>query len=608
MTQRALDPLAIDMQRIVTEGAAGTLTLTQSFPERSNGNLERGSRTRIDIHIVNGSEVPNHDVTIRSVPDGSLRYVPGSAVRDGVRLETLTAAGTAEESPSENPFASGPARRGTNIGSLEAGQEARLSYLVEANVDTKIDDRAVVTAFSSRESASPSMANQRPPESLGALRRAIAEVPGVARTSELSIADLGPNSLDSNGATVDGAVKVFGFDDRYAAADPTVRIVDGTLEPSPDSPGTKTLLTAGLSSEAASELALGIGDTMSVSLPDSTTVNVRISAITDLSEARSLFSSRRGGDLETFIYAPYSVVLSPTDFADAIFPAFERAATAGSGRLKNPPIREVDIAIDRERLDAEPAAAAAETQAIATAVMGVAQGQDYLLDNITNTLTVAAGDARTAKTLFGFLGVPGALLAAILAAYSGNVLAESQRHEHATLRIRGASRTHLLRMLMLRTGALTATGAALGLIVGYAAAAVILGQASLSRASTASLATSAIVGTLGGFIVTGGPCTSPVVVRSTVRSTRTAVDSFVVPRCGVERVVDLLVLAFLAVATAVALRVGVFDGTAGSVYFGRSVQLNLWLLVSPARGLVRRLPSPRSGVHLGTPQPTTRLE
>ncbi|MEZ5193084.1 MAG: ABC transporter permease [Nocardioides sp.] len=93
----------------------------------------------------------------------------------------------------------------------------------------------------------------------------------------------------------------------------------------------------------------------------------------------------------------------------------------------------------------------------------VAAHQDYLLDNITNTLGVAAQDAAVAKRLFAFLGVPGALLAAVLAAYAGNVLAEAQRREHATLGVRGASRRHLLGMLVLRTALLTVCGAAAGL-------------------------------------------------------------------------------------------------------------------------------------------------
>src|SRR6185436_10881395 len=138
------------------------------------------------------------------------------------------------------------------------------------------------------------------------------------------------------------------------------------------------------------------------------------------------------------------------------------------------PIREVDLTLDRQLLDADPATATVATKGIAHDVTAVAAHQDYLLDNITNTLSVAADDADVAKRLFFFLGVPGALLAAVLAGYAGNVLAEAQRREQATLRVRGASRRHLLRMLALRTAILTAAGAVVGLVAGYVSAALIL--------------------------------------------------------------------------------------------------------------------------------------
>ena len=213
--------------------------------------------------------------------------------------------------------------------------------------------------------------------------------------------------------------------------------------------------------------------------------------------------------------------------------------------------------------------------------MEVAAHQDYLLDNITNTLHVAADDARVAKRLFVFLGVPGALLAAMLAAYAGNVLAEAQRREHAILRIRGANRRHLLRMLALRTAMLTAAGAIVGLIAGYGATLAILGHDSLSRASTSSLATSAVTGTLGGYLATGAALylTGRRSIDREINDDRRrlADDTPLWRRARL----DLAGLAILAVGTIWAIRTDAFAGNPGSVYFGRSVELNLTLLVLP---------------------------
>ena len=68
--------------------------------------------------------------------------------------------------------------------------------------------------------------------------------------------------------------------------------------------------------------------------------------------------------------------------------------------------------------------------------------------------------------MFVFLGLPGILLAAFLAAYAGSILAGAQRRERANLRIRGAHRGHLLRMLVYRTLALRRLGSSSGSRVG----------------------------------------------------------------------------------------------------------------------------------------------
>ena len=68
------------------------------------------------------------------------------------------------------------------------------------------------------------------------------------------------------------------------------------------------------------------------------TINAdKVSGIADLSRARSLFSSRRGGDLETFLYARNSIAVSPQLFADTVLPAYERAARVVSNAKSSRP-------------------------------------------------------------------------------------------------------------------------------------------------------------------------------------------------------------------------------------------------------------------------------
>jgi putative ABC transport system permease protein len=430
MTQRAVAPLAIDMQRIVSERVGGAVTLTQTF--EPGATVAAGGTVRVKLDVHNAGAFAANEVVVRSVPGSGLTFVDRSAVLDGAPISGVA----------DNPFSHGSGLTGFNLGTLKPGGVRHLSYLTKASAATSLSDATISSSFSSRESVNPVPANKPSGVPLDELARLIARIDGVAAASQLSSADLGPDTMSSGGSLARGPAKIFGFDAGYALRDQTVKIIKGQLS------------SAGgvVSAEAANALNVGIGGTVTLALPDGSALDVPVTGIADLSRARALFSSRRGGDLETFIYSHNSIAVSPQLFARSVFPAFERAATRqGGGRLKNPPLREIDISLERNLLNADPATALRQTQHLNDEISAVAAHQDYMLDNISNTLSVAAEDALVAKRLFIFLGVPGCFLAAMLAAYAGTVLAAAQRREQATLRIRGASRRHLRRMLTLRT-------------------------------------------------------------------------------------------------------------------------------------------------------------
>ena len=77
MTQRAVAPLPIDMQRIVTERIGGSLVFAQSFD--ANGPLAAGDQVEVQLTVDNPADVAANEVTVRSVPAANLLYVPGSA-------------------------------------------------------------------------------------------------------------------------------------------------------------------------------------------------------------------------------------------------------------------------------------------------------------------------------------------------------------------------------------------------------------------------------------------------------------------------------------------------------------------------------------------------
>ena len=559
MTQRAVAPLSIDVQRIVTERVGGAITLTQTSVTPTR--LSPGAQSRVDLELRNPGATPANEVTVRSRPGSGLGFVTGSALVDGATVPGFR----------DNPFAHGLGQIGMNLGTVAPGATRHVSYRVAARTTRPLDANAIVSSSSSRELVSPVPANRPQVTRLAELARLVARVPGVASANQLSFADLGSDTIAAGTVVAPGPAKILGFDESYARRDPTIVITKGRLTPT----------GAVISAEAARALRVDIGSRVTVTLPDSSTTSLEVTGVADLSRARSLFSSRRGGDLETFVYARNSIVVSPQRFESTVLPAYERAATTRGERLKTPPVREIDIRLTRARLAADPATAAEEARQIGRAITAVAAHQDYLLNNISNTLDVAAADAQVAKRLFIFLGLPGGVLAAMLAAYAGTVLAEAQRREQATLRIRGASRRHLLRMLALRTAVLTAVGAGFGLAIGYLTAGAILGRASLERASASSLATSALLGSLGGFAATGLALyvTGRRSIDREINEDRAAITRRT-PLWRRARL-DLVALAVVIVGTTLALQAKAFDGAAGSVYFGRAVKLNLVLLVLP---------------------------
>jgi putative ABC transport system permease protein len=562
MTQRAVAPLPLDMQRVLTAPLGEQLRLTERITPAAP--LQPGDTVRVELVLANNSAQPANEVVIRDEPPPPLTYVPGSTTMDGARVA---------DPGGDSPLAQGAAKLGLNLGTIAPRTSVTVAYT--AAVGSAVDpgtSLALGATFSSREVVAPVQANAPGPAGLAELTRRLAEVPGVATADQLSFVDLAPGSLRAGSKQAAGAVRVFGFDDLYRQHDDSIRIVGGSARPGHGL----------LSAEAARALAVQPGDVVRIDVPGlDRPLSVPISGITDLSRAKSLFYSREGQQLEQFLYVANAVVVEPDVFAKAIVPAFQKATTATGDVVRSRPILEVDIVVERERLDADPGTALAQTKAVASAVTQVAPGQDYLIDNISNTLQVARDDARTAKRMFVFLGVPGALLAAILAAYAGGVLANALRREQAILRIRGANRRQLLRMHALRTLALAAAGSAIGLGLGMASAVAVLSADALSRASAGSLVVSALLGAGGGFLATGAAlyASGRRAINRDISEERAQLWSR--PPAWRRLRLDIAALLVVAVAEGIALRTGAFEGAAGSVYYGRSVSLRMHLVIVP---------------------------
>ncbi len=561
MTARAVAPLALDMQRVLTAPLGSGLRLEQRLG--AAGQLAAGEPVTITLSVTNGGADPAHDVVVADDIPAPLRYVAGTTRVNGAPLS---------DEGGRSPLSQGLAGLGQNIGTLAAGATVTVTYVARATRTVRPRASLLRARVSSRESVVPIPANAPRPWTLERVRETIASIPGVASADALAFVDLPPASLRAGGVTIREPVRVFAFDRRYLDHYPSIRIATGSFRTG----------AALLSAEASRALGIRAGGRIELRLPAGRNLRLAVSGVADLARARPLFSSRRSRSLEDFLYVPQAVVVSPALFARTIVPALRAGNAAFGGAFKSLPVAEVDVRVERARLDANPAAALAQTQAVARSIERIAPGQDYLIDNISNTLIVARDDAAVGKRMFLFLGLPAIVLAALVAAYAGGVLAAAQRREQATLRLRGAHRGHLMRVLAYRTIAVAGLGSVIGGVAGFLSALAILGSDALLQAASADLALSALAGIGGGMFVTALSLFVPgrrALAREIGQERRELAQAGPQTRRSLR--FGLLLLGVAAIAEVIALRTGSLDGTAGSVSEGRSVSLPSHLLLIP---------------------------
>ena len=588
MTKRAIAPLTLDMQRVLTQPLGGDLDFRERVSPR--GALRRGQKARVTLEVANNRAEPANEVVVNGEPPLELSYVSETTKLDGRRLPDVDGS---------SPLAQGLARSGLNVGTLGPGKKIQLTYSARAR-------RAIESAgalslrgrISSREDVVPEPANAPPPLTLDQLRARVAKIPGVAAVDGLAFVDLPPGALRAGGTTVRSPVRLFAFDRAYKEHYPSIRLASGSFDTG----------SALLSAEAARGLAARPGDAIELKLPGrSKPLALPVSGVADLARAKPLFSSRSSSKLEDFLYVPNSVVVSRSTFDHEIAPAFRSARATLGNVIKSVPTVELDVRVQRSRLDADPATALAQTRRIAQSIKRIAPRQDYLIDNISNTLEVAKDDAAVGKRMFFFLGLPGVLLAAFLAAYAGSILASTERRERANLRIRGAHRGILLRMLVYKALALAGVGSIIGVVLGFFAAMAVIGHDSLFEASAGDLVLSAITAAGVGIVTTALALYVPGRLSLTREVSQERREMQLVREPAWRRLrLDFVLLAAAAVAEATALAAGAFDPPSGSVSTGEAVSLPSRLLIAPlvvwfggmllairvCMGITSRLPTP----------------
>jgi putative ABC transport system permease protein len=193
---------------------------------------------------------------------------------------------------------------------------------------------------------------------------------------------------------------------------------------------------------------------------------------------------------------PSNVAIVPLGtFAHRLAPQLPSLASASIGSSAVPGAQagvqwQVHAQVDPAALTGTPSHALIRAGQIRNSLQRTFTGKIQFVDNLSEALETAAGDALYADALFIMLAVPGALLALGLAYLAALGAVDRDRRELALLRARGAGRRQLLILAAAEGGMVGFLGGLLGAGLSFAAVALLVkGSVGLTpaRASTVVL-------------------------------------------------------------------------------------------------------------------------
>jgi putative ABC transport system permease protein len=162
----------------------------------------------------------------------------------------------------------------------------------------------------------------------------------------------------------------------------------------------------------------------------------------------------------------------------------------------------VQAQLDRGSLGGTPDEAFKRAGQIRNSVERSFPGKIQFVDNLSEALEAAAGDALYAEALFIMLAVPGALLALGLAYLAALGTVERDRRELALLRARGASRRQLLAIAATESGIVGVLAGLLGAGISFAAVTLLIeGSVGLNPSRAASVVVVCVVLAIAGGMV-----------------------------------------------------------------------------------------------------------
>ncbi|WP_207386535.1 FtsX-like permease family protein [Protofrankia symbiont of Coriaria ruscifolia] len=216
-----------------------------------------------------------------------------------------------------------------------------------------------------------------------------------------------------------------------------------------------------LAQQTAANLAVVPGGSITVRTADGAISALTVDGVVDLPAADSLFQVVGAPANAGATAPPDNVVLVPPDR----FPALARGGTV---------VHQIHVGFDHTALPHDPAAATTLIRQRDNHLQIEVAGGALVGDNLQSALSGAREDALYALLLVLLLGLPGVVLAAVVAVLVVALRGERRRREVALLRLRGAGPGAVLRLIAGETALTAFLGAALGLPMAWLAIRLVL--------------------------------------------------------------------------------------------------------------------------------------
>ncbi|MEV7182281.1 ABC transporter permease [Kitasatospora sp. NPDC093679] len=337
----------------------------------------------------------------------------------------------------------------------------------------------------------------QPGADAGTVLDTVRAAPGVRSAQSVGFAHSTAFQASSAGSTqTTGPGVVLGLPDTYRAAFPQeIRQLTGAAS------------GALIAQQTAANLHVAAGDTVTVDLPGTGPAQVKVDGVVDLPQADSLFQKVGAPPQSQPAAPPDNVILLPAAVFDTL---------TAPVRAVDPATVTTQIHIARDApLPADPAAAYTSVTAAAHNLEARTSGGAVVGDNLGAALDSARQDALYAQILFLFLGVPGAVLAALLTAAVAGSGADRRRREQALLRTRGLRSRQVATAAGAEAGVVGIIGGLLGLGI-----AAVAGRAAFGTASFGASTASAVLWFVAALVL-GLAVAAAAVLIPTVRDLRT---------------------------------------------------------------------------------------